>query len=292
MKPEGAERMGSGGSRLALALAALHATAATAKPPPPPPPATPVKLATPSGDLLGSRRGNVESFLGVPFAQPPVGALRWRPPTAAHPWNGTRNASEFGARCVQMGTPFASEPCVDYAQLTDYMGLDGAGPGERQSEDCLYLNVYKPAHAAPPPGPPKEHVCTDGPNCTTCVACCHSYIAPGRDCEQCVHQNCHLDEPQQKTEAPALLPVLFWVHGGSYESGAGYDFDGSSIIEFSPNVLVVTVNYRLNVFGFLGSEQLRSLRGSDGSTGNYGLQDQRLAMAWVQTHIKSFGGGE
>jgi len=66
--------------------------------------------------------------------------------------------------------------------------------------------------------------------------------------------------------------------------------DGQYIVAASNlSVLVVTINYRLNAFGFLGSQDLR-MRATDGSTGNYGIQDQRLALNWVKAHIGAFGG--
>eukprot|EP00438_Fugacium_kawagutii_P002607 Skav201658 [mRNA] locus=scaffold641:141714:144142:+ [translate_table: standard] len=89
------------------------------------------------------------------------------------------------------------------------------------------------------------------------------------------------------------LPCLVWIHGGGYENGASDDYNASDLMNFwsshdSPAVLV-TVNYRLNVFGFLGTDALRE-RDPDGSTGNYGMQDQRLALSWVRENIAAFGG--
>lgn len=82
---------------------------------------------TESGDISGSLEDNLLVFRGVPFAAPPVGALRWRPPTAVTPWTGTRKADEFAPACMQQGVSM---------------------PGEmppRVSEDCLYLNIWTPA---------------------------------------------------------------------------------------------------------------------------------------------------
>jgi len=89
-------------------------------------PAAPKTLtvALPAGTLRGAEVDGVRSFLGVPYAQPPVGALRWRAPRALGPWSGVRDALRFGPECMQ-GARAAS--------------------GVSMSEDCLYLNVWVPA---------------------------------------------------------------------------------------------------------------------------------------------------
>src|ERR1700753_35676 len=74
--------------------------------------------------------GSQKAFLGLPYAAPPVGALRWRPPQPPAAWKGMRDATQFGGRCEQ------------YHVWNDYIFLD-SGP----TEDCLYLNVYAPASA-------------------------------------------------------------------------------------------------------------------------------------------------
>jgi para-nitrobenzyl esterase len=82
------------------------------------------------GDLRGVTEGDVTSFKGIPFAAPPLGEFRWRPPQPVIPWEGIRDATEFGPTCANAGW--------------------GAAPGtisEGSSEDCLYLNVWKPANA-------------------------------------------------------------------------------------------------------------------------------------------------
>lgn len=86
---------------------------------------------TDTGKLAGAVHNGVASWKGIPFAAPPVGALRWRPPQPAAAWNGVRQATGYGADCMQL--PFAS---------------DAAPLGTAPSEDCLYLNVWKPAKPA------------------------------------------------------------------------------------------------------------------------------------------------
>jgi para-nitrobenzyl esterase len=87
-------------------------------------------VQTVSGKVQGVTEGDVTVFKGIPFAAPPVGELRWRPPKPVTPWDGVREAKEFGPTCAQGGW--------------------GAAPGTIQagsSEDCLYLNIWKPAAA-------------------------------------------------------------------------------------------------------------------------------------------------
>lgn len=85
-------------------------------------------VSTDSGKLEGVTQGAVESFKGVPFAAPPVGKLRWRAPQPAQPWSGVRQANSYSADCMQV--PFPS---------------DAAPLGTTPAEDCLYLNVWRPA---------------------------------------------------------------------------------------------------------------------------------------------------
>lgn len=88
----------------------------------------------------------------------------------------------------------------------------------------------------------------------------------------------------------AKLPVMAWIHGGTYDTGESNDFANEKLVAAAPtSTIVVTLNYRINTFGFLGSRELAA-RGEDGTTGNYGLQDQRLALVWIRDHISAFGG--
>jgi para-nitrobenzyl esterase len=107
-----------------LALSSFSASAAA------PSSADPV-VKTPDGALRGVARDGAEAFLGVPFAVPPVGELRWRPPVAAKPWRGVRDATRKASSCAQVTT------------LAVF-----AGPTST-AEDCLYLNVYTTGRPAP-----------------------------------------------------------------------------------------------------------------------------------------------
>ena len=88
-----------------------------------------VKIET--GRVKGASSDGVVAFKGIPFAAPPVGALRWKAPQPAANWKGVRKATEFGPRCMQ-------------GNIYNDMVFRDKGP----SEDCLYLNVWTPAHLA------------------------------------------------------------------------------------------------------------------------------------------------
>jgi para-nitrobenzyl esterase len=117
---------------LLAGLAAMGAGTAAPSQTPEPSQAPPV-VRVESGELQGVVDDGVASFKGIPFAAPPVGDLRWRPPQPAAPWTGVRQAAEFGADCMQgrFGPPPAP----------------GAPPARVSSEDCLFLNVWRPASA-------------------------------------------------------------------------------------------------------------------------------------------------
>jgi para-nitrobenzyl esterase len=91
-----------------------------------------VLVQTTTGTLRGVNEGETDVFKGIPYAAPPIGAFRWRPPQPAKAWEGVRDASQFGANCAQAGW--------------------GGAPGtisNGSSEDCLYLNIWRPAAAKP-----------------------------------------------------------------------------------------------------------------------------------------------
>jgi len=97
-----------------------------------------VRVAIDSGDLVGESAGGVNVFRGVPFAKPPVGALRWKPPQQPDHWPGERAAVAFESPCAQ--------PTNLDGKTVNAGGVTGA-----TSEDCLYLNVYAPSQAEKAP---------------------------------------------------------------------------------------------------------------------------------------------
>lgn len=174
-------------------------------------------LGSLTGVLNGYGYEGVVDFHGIPYAKPPVGALRWQPPVPFGAWESPRDATEFGFSCPQM-------------------------PGlavHSTSEDCLFLNVAT---------------------------------------------------PEAQLTSDEKLAVMFWVHGGSYLLGDAIPYPLDALISASDHkVVVVATNYRLGVLGYSASSEIMA-RSSDGSAGNFGLQDLRLAMVWVRDHISAFGG--
>ena len=178
-----------------------------------------VKIDT--GKLEGKTDGPISAFLGIPFAKPPVGDLRWKPPVRPAKWKGVRKATEFGSRCMQG------------AIYSDMIFRD---PGI--NEDCLYLNVWTPAK---------------------------------------------LGKSKDK------LPVMVWIYGGGFSAGATSEprQDGTNLAK--EGVVVVSMNYRLGIFGFFAHPELAK-ENSHNATGNYGLMDQSAALEWVKRNIAKFGG--
>ena len=105
-------------------------------------------------------------------------------------------------------------------------------------------------------------------------------------------ENCLFLNVAAPRNARKLLPVMVWIHGGAYETGSSSLplYDPVPMVHASNgSVVVVTLNYRLNIFGFLGGTQV-GRRSRDGSAGNFGIADQRCAMRWVRDHIDAFFG--
>jgi para-nitrobenzyl esterase len=178
------------------------------------------QVTTQSGRLEGVEEASgILSFKGIPYAQPPVGDLRWREPAPVQPWSGVRAAKDFGPRPMQ-----------------PTLYKDMIFRSKQMSEDCLYLNIWTP-----------------------------------------------------KIDRDAKLPVLFYIHGGGLITGDGSEprYDGES--DAQKGVVVVTINYRLGVFGFLALHDL-SRESVRHVSGNYGLLDQRAALLWVRSNIAAFGG--
>jgi para-nitrobenzyl esterase len=200
---------------IAVALAALAICAALASPGQAGT-SDPLRVDPPAGPVQGVRADGTVQFRGIPYAEPPVGDLRWRPPVAQPAWTGLRDASRFGPQCAQINT------------LATF-----AGP-PNNNEDCLSLNVYAPERAKP----------------------------------------------------TAKLPVIVWFHGGGNFAGSGDAYDGSGLVK-TGNVIVVTLNYRLGVLGWLAHPELDR----EGHLfANYGLLDQQMALRWVQANVAAFGG--
>ncbi|TGO70188.1 hypothetical protein BOTNAR_0003g00820 [Botryotinia narcissicola] len=177
----------------------------------------------------GLNNSQVSEYLGIPFAKPPVGDLRFAAPVA---YNGTTtiNGTNFGYTCpAQTATYNATVVAQSDITSTGLGIVNLLGDLTAQSEDCLTLNVWT--------------------------------------------------KPQTGDVKKA---VLMWIYGGSFSSGTSATpaYNGQYIVE-QEDVIVVTFNYRLNIFGFSGSPD---------SPANVGLLDQRLAVEWVRDNIENFGG--
>ncbi|MEM7655701.1 MAG: carboxylesterase family protein [Bacteroidota bacterium] len=183
--------------------------------------AFPVQTQLTSGTIEGlyDTKAGIQRYLGIPYAQPPVGELRWKAPQPLAPWQGVKETHTFGPRAIQK-------------PLFGDMEFRSAG----LSEDCLYLNVWTPA--------------------------------------------------KQNTKD---LPVLVYFYGGGFAAGDGSEprYDGASMAQ--QGMVAITVNYRLNLFGFLAHPEL-SQESKYGGSGNYGLLDQQAALQWVQDNVAAFGG--
>ncbi|MFC4277199.1 carboxylesterase/lipase family protein [Achromobacter aloeverae] len=171
-----------------------------------------VQASLPQGTLSGIRDQGVCRFSAIPYAEAPVGPLRFAPPRPAQ-WRGERDATQPGPVCPQLTS-----------RLARVMG-DFEAP---QSEDCLHLTVW----------------------------------TPGVDAQR--------------------RPVVVWLHGGAWQSGAGaLDWYDGARLARRGDIVVVAVNYRLAGLGWLCLP---------GETANVGLLDEEAAIAWVHAHVEAFGG--
>ncbi|KAL2129923.1 hypothetical protein VTI74DRAFT_7140 [Chaetomium olivicolor] len=161
----------------------------------------------------------VDGYLGIPYAEPPVGQLRFSPPQPVrqNPSRSLVRATAFGPVCHQF----------HYKTVLGDNLLETSG----QSEDCLTLNIFVS------------------------------------------HQRCRTK----------LLPVYVWSYGGAFGEGGGSVplFDPTGFVENNKDIIVVTWNYRLSIFGFPAAPN---------GTANLGLRDQRAALEWIRDNIRAFGG--
>ena len=178
-----------------------------------------------SGDIVGfTDKHDTFAWLGVPFALPPVGQLRWRAPQPLPPSSKARQALALSPVCMQL----------DSFAIIDKHATSG-------SEDCLYLNIWTPRM---------------GP-----------------------------DEVSGKH-----LPVMVWVHGGGNTMGFAEATPGSHLAG-AEQVVVVTLQYRLGIFGWLSLPALRDAAATPAdASSNFGLLDLIAGLQWVHDNITAFGG--
>ncbi|XP_017784019.1 PREDICTED: putative inactive carboxylesterase 4 [Nicrophorus vespilloides] len=154
------------------------------------------------------------TFHAIPYAKPPLGALRFKAPQPPESWNGLRDATEEGNEC------FSRHPLYQKKSVG--------------SEDCLILNVFT---------------------------------------------------PELPTKKKHLKPVMMWIHGGGFKVGSSKLEMHSPEFLMTGDVVLVTVNFRLGIFGFLSFEDT-TLR----VPGNAGLKDLVMALRWIKENIESFNG--
>ncbi|MET0961928.1 MAG: carboxylesterase family protein [Noviherbaspirillum sp.] len=171
------------------------------------------------------------SWKGIPYAKPPVGALRWKAPVDPDAWTSARAAKSFAPACVQYGRIYGPGANNTWDATVGTTLNQAVG-----SEDCLYLNVWRPSN---------------------------------------------------NTEN---LPVIVFYHGGSNVSGYTADpvYDGANLAR-TANAVVVTVNFRLGIFGFMNMPQLKTGDAANDS-GNFAILDSIKALQFINKNIASFGG--
>ena len=170
---------------------------------------TPI-IETNAGKIQGYQKDDIHIFKGIPYAQPPVGELRFKPSIPRATWEGVLDCTQYGPIAPQRIDPVMN-------------------PGRKDKMDeaeCLNLNVW----------------------------------TPGTDDKK--------------------RPVMFWIHGGGFSFGSGAWSDGSKLAKRN-DVVVVTINYRVGIFGFLYVEDQMA---------NLGMLDMMTALKWVKENISSFGG--
>lgn len=195
--------------------------------------------------IIGTRDASgTARFLGIPFAEPPVGKARWLRPVPYRFTAPSLDATQFAPACMQSGSG------VDwYHGMMARVGVDPAlMEGPKYSEDCLYLNVWTDLD----------------------------------DAALALSDSAHRQQVDQKPDQQPLRPVLIFIHGGSNVGGWSYEpnYHGGPLAR--KGVIVVTVAYRLGVFGWMNHPEM--------ATSNLALHDLSLALDWVHTHIAEFGG--
>ncbi len=176
-------------------------------------------VITKNGPVQGTVNSTSLAFLGIPYAKPPVGNLRWKPPESLECSEVTLNATSFESACIQKSP-------------------SGVVSG---SEDCLRLNLWKPLNG-------------------------------------------------ESSKA-----VMVFIHGGGNMTGSPSEdnsgiklYDGQMLAERG-DVIVITLNYRLNIFGYFMYSELEQ-ESSNGVSGNYGILDQIAALKWIKDNVAAFGG--
>ncbi len=195
------------------------------------------KMSLKDGDIVGvyNEDKTVQIYAGIPYAQAPVGELRWKEPQDVIPWEGVKDCTHFAARSMQPADNDVTSTIADIYASKGWHPDWNMHPLQNMSEDSLYLNIWRPNN----------------------------------------------DETN--------LPILVFIHGGSLTSGSSAyeDYNGEEMAK--KDVIMITIQYRLNVFGYFAHEDLAKESGNH-TTGNYGLLDQIKALQWINDNASYFGG--
>lgn len=194
----------------------------------------------------------VDAFLGIPYAQPPIGMYRFRHPQPTNPWTGELDTSRMSNSCYQVNDTFFG---------ANFLGTSIWNANTPLSEDCLYLNVWTPFGTANTTVPTPINI----------------------PATQVNHQRVY-KPPDRDTKSLTKRPVLVWIFGGGFYSGTSSlaIYEGG-VLASEEDIIVVSMNYRVSALGFL-------YFGRPDSPGNSGLFDQLMALQWVNDNIDQFGG--
>lgn len=174
-----------------------------------------LKTTVAQGEIEGELHEGFALYKAIPYAEAPVGNLRWKAPVAKKPWTGVYKAQNWGGRPPQPTDPNQS------------------GNEIPVTEDCLYLSVETPAKST-----------------------------------------------------SEKLPVFVMIHGGAFLTGS---YSGTQESFVKEGIIYCSIEYRLGALGFMSHPELAK-ESKDGISGNYGIEDQIMALQWIHDNIAAFGG--
>lgn len=221
------------------------------------------------------------AFKGIPYAKPPIGDLRFKVcANTTQLWcylfvcgcrdnNRIPNCFHQAPEPIESWTPNVLDT-FNYSNIC-IQPIEFSEDPNPQHEDCLYLNVFIPG---------KSH------GLSNFVLLFHDNICIGR-----CYCNTPCDIPYiglhclADVKPNAKLAVMFFIHGGGYAEGSGNDNVYGADFLIEKDVVLVTINYRIGILGFLSLAQPEY-------SGNMGLKDQQLALKWAYENVEHFGGDQ
>ncbi len=190
-----------------------------------------------NGDIVGTYNEDktVRVYAGIPYAQAPIGNLRFKEPVDVNNWSGVLDCTKFAPRAMQNDTSSVINSAIDLYAMGGWHPNYKMVPLQDMSEDCLYLNIWRP------------------------------------------------------NTSEENLPILVYIHGGSLTTGSSAFTDYSGETYAKNGVIMITISYRLGVFGYFAHPSLIE-ESPNNTTGNYGLLDQIKALEWINKNASYFGG--